>query len=476
MPPPTLLHDINNSAESLWKNAEQDETLLAKLQIGNFFALFPAKPYVPDGFHFMVAPRSNKFETIESVGRLELEKLASFLLPALKNGAIIGYNEASDMSIPSAKSWKNLHLHVVSPIPKTSEQRDQNFNQLFRITNETKHNEFVDVISAQMSEMFPEINISTDTDHFGVDMIFPFDNKSAKAMANIVSDLDQRIRQLTNDMGCYVVAAHRLDNDIALKIVPTTYIEGIDGKRFGFMEASGYSVSRFQKNEAKPSIVKLKNKTEHYVHDLLSKYFANNFKISWDDWYSIKKHIPAEREREQETRHRIMFKEIIQLMEIEDLKQAIEIGVGSGTMLKILKKLSKNPINTIGIDLSRLLLAHTREISKNQNLIETDTFALPFSTQNRNNSIIFHQGLIEHFNTNQVIEMLQEQLRVAKHVVFSAPSVNYIFPQGLRGDERLISLESWLNILNTAGFKAKGQYYGEKPDEKYHVLITVGNQ
>lgn len=111
--------DLNNSPETLWRQAEVEDSVMAKLQIGNFSAIFPNRPYTPEGCHFMLSPRSAEFESIQSIGKEKLQQVFTFLSPILeKPDVIIGYNEALDINVPSAKSWKNLHLHVITLPPQ----------------------------------------------------------------------------------------------------------------------------------------------------------------------------------------------------------------------------------------------------------------------------------------------------------------------------------------------------------------------
>src|SRR3990167_5263937 len=468
--PPVI--NLNTSPESFWKQTEEEDLILAKLQIGMWHAVFPNRPYTPKGIHLMIAPKSDNFETIQSIGRDQLQQLFTFLSPALdKPNIIIGYNEASDVDLPSAKSWKNLHLHVIS-LPELHEGSFvvKEFKDLFEITDEKSHKK-------QLSDLYNMLQVhnndfdSIHQDQLGINMLLPYTQNFPQQLVKLITSIDQNYRKLTKNKGSYVTAIKRINGNILLRVVPTTFIRGLHGNRFGLMEALGFYVNRFDEETAVDRS-SLYSNTLLFVLNLLSNYL-NQENSNWNEWYSTKNRLPINREKEQEIRHKLMFQEISKLIDEIDIDTIIEVGIGTGKMMKTLKKISGKHIRPIGVDISEKLLQQAKEDEPASNFVQADTFTLPFSNKNRQHALVFHQGLIEHFNYENIIRMLREQLRVAKYVVFSVPSLNYIFPKGLRGDERLLSLNGWLTILQRAGLKAEGQYYGENEGEKYHILMRV---
>lgn len=468
--PPVV--NLNISPESFWKQTEKEDLILAKLQIGMWHAVFPNRPYTPEGIHLMIAPKSENFETIQSIGKGQLQQLFTFLSPALdKPNIIIGYNEASDVGLPSAKSWKNLHLHIVS-LPELHEDSIvvKEFKDLFEITDEKSHKK-------QLSDLYNMLQVrnndfgSIHQDKLGINILLPYTQNYHQQLTRLLISIDQNYRKLTKDKGSYVTAIKRTNGNILLRVVPTTFIRGIHGNRFGLMEALGFYVNRFDE-ETVVDRTSLYSNTLLFVLDLLSNYL-NQGTSNWDEWYSTKNHLPALREKEQEKRHKLMFQEISRFIDEDDIKTIIEVGIGTGKMAEVVRKFSSKQIQIVGVDISEKLLQQAKEDEPASYFVQADTFSLPFSNKDRQHTIVFHQGLIEHFSYENIIRMLREQLRVAKCVIFSVPSMNYIFPGGLRGDERLLSLNGWLTILQSAGLKAEGQYYGENEGEKYHILMRV---
>lgn len=71
----------------------------------------------------------------------------------------------------------------------------------------------------------------------------------------------------------------------------------------------------------------------------------------------------------------------------------------------------------------------------------------------------FSQGVLEHFTPEQITLLLDKQLKIARRVIFSVPSVRHC--QRDFGDENLWSFKEWLqilkkfNIVYSFGFLAK---------------------
>ena len=93
--------------------------------------------------------------------------------------------------------------------------------------------------------------------------------------------------------------------------------------------------------------------------------------------------------------------------------------------------------------------------------VRADAHQLPFP--DRAFSACFSQGLLEHFDDDEVRSMVAEQLRVATVTYASMPSVFYPhvgrLGPGLVGNERLLSRSRWLRIL--VGWKVDGEYYAD---------------
>jgi len=80
--------------------------------------------------------------------------------------------------------------------------------------------------------------------------------------------------------------------------------------------------------------------------------------------------------------------------------------------------------------------------------------------------LIYHQGLLEHFSDEKIVEMLNQQIPLCRYLVFSVPSINYGGQDF--GDEKLMCLADWQKILNDFEI-VESKYY----DEAKHILIVL---
>jgi len=72
---------------------------------------------------------------------------------------------------------------------------------------------------------------------------------------------------------------------------------------------------------------------------------------------------------------------------------------------------------------------------------------------------IFHDGVLEHFHDNEILSALREQYRVSSTVVFSVPTNNAKGAPDLYGDERLLTVDQWREIINKTSWKIKDIFW-----------------
>ncbi|MBI5302899.1 MAG: class I SAM-dependent methyltransferase [Chloroflexi bacterium] len=104
----------------------------------------------------------------------------------------------------------------------------------------------------------------------------------------------------------------------------------------------------------------------------------------------------------------------------------------------------------VGVDLSFDLLSQSRDWSSKSvrlDLMQGDLLSLPF--QKGTFDLIYSQGLLEHFDPPVITAALRESLRVSRLVAFSVPTCYW--RGGLRGDERLLSVKKWLDLVGGLG-------------------------
>lgn len=137
----------------------------------------------------------------------------------------------------------------------------------------------------------------------------------------------------------------------------------------------------------------------------------------------------------------------------------LEVGVGSGAQSALLSHTAR----TVTIDNDHRIVEAARpnltRFGSSVVLVAADAFALPFPDQSF--AVAVSQGLMEHFADEQIIELLREQVRVCRSVVFSVPSDHY--PRQDVGDERLLPPRCWKAIVERAfdnrRYRVRTRYY-----------------
>ncbi len=173
--------------------------------------------------------------------------------------------------------------------------------------------------------------------------------------------------------------------------------------------------------------------------------------MGWEKYYS--KAVSTEHYISDVSNHRPFLFEIIRTQ--SEHARLLEVGSGSGVHSIFL---SQPDYDVISIDNNEGVLAIARENNTALNgrgtFLKGDAYSLPFLDNSF--QVCFSQGFFEHFANHDIAKLLEEQLRVARVVIFSVPTLWY--PLQEFGDERLMKREDWLEILH--GFKVdKAVYY-----------------
>ena len=159
-------------------------------------------------------------------------------------------------------------------------------------------------------------------------------------------------------------------------------------------------------------------------------------------------------------------KEFLSVIAEQPAQTLLEVGTGSGAMSIFFSWLGRT---VTAIDLESDVISKAEQEAAHFHgqvaFAVADAFHLPYPDHSFD--LAFHQGLLEHFADDQIHQLLNEQLRVAKQVVFSVP--NQYYPRKDYGNERLMSRTQWENILSPYRI-LRSEYYSPKRFPKWYLF------
>ena len=181
--------------------------------------------------------------------------------------------------------------------------------------------------------------------------------------------------------------------------------------------------------------------------------------MNWEKYYR-ERPVSLERLINDIWEHKSFLVEIIST--VQKSKAILEVGSGSGALSVFLSHLGYKIIS-IDRDEGVLNIARQNSAYLNGKVIFqiADAYNLPFN--NDSFDLCFSQGFFEHFDDEGIIKLIQEQLRVAKVIIFSVPT--FWYPIQDFGDERLMKKEEWLEILSQFNVEKAVYYTGRKGTE-----------
>ena len=137
----------------------------------------------------------------------------------------------------------------------------------------------------------------------------------------------------------------------------------------------------------------------------------------------------------------------------------LEAGSGTGVLSTYLASIG---YDVTGIDIDKNIMDLSDKISKLYNsnnkpkFINNSIFELNY--EENFFDVSFSNGVLEHFNDKQIIKTLEQQMKVAKIVIFGIPTKYFNQDEAMHGDERYMDFNFWRNIIK----KAQGNIIEEK--------------
>lgn len=130
----------------------------------------------------------------------------------------------------------------------------------------------------------------------------------------------------------------------------------------------------------------------------------------------------------------------------------IESGSGTGVLSTYMASLG---YDVTSIDIDKDILNLSKKIAKCYNSKNKPTFKNKsiFELDYKENyfDVSFSNGVLEHFNDEQIVNTLKQQMQVAKIVIFGIPTKYFNQEEAMYGDERYKNNKFWRNLINISG-------------------------
>ena len=183
----------------------------------------------------------------------------------------------------------------------------------------------------------------------------------------------------------------------------------------------------------------MKNKNESFEkwNVLYDKHINNDFN-DWDEYFKVKM--------------KLKRKFLSLIIKYSDSKPILECGCGTG---KTSIFLSEFGLDTYAMDLEIEMVNKAKEKFREKasnckfNVFEGDIKNIPFS--DKFFSVTHSSGVMEHFSDEEIIEIINEELRVSDYCIFSVPT-SY-FEKKMLGNERFLSRKEWRKIISKSNAK-----------------------
>jgi len=128
-------------------------------------------------------------------------------------------------------------------------------------------------------------------------------------------------------------------------------------------------------------------------------------------------------------------------------KKMLEAGCGTGVLSTYL---ANRGFKVTALDNDENMLKLARDIADlfpNQPKFVKKTL-LDLDYSDNHFDISFSHGVLEHFKEEKLIKIINNQLRVAKILIFSVPSNYFKEKDKIHGDEHFLSIRGWEKIID----------------------------
>lgn len=149
-------------------------------------------------------------------------------------------------------------------------------------------------------------------------------------------------------------------------------------------------------------------------------------------------------------------------------RKVLEAGCGTGVVSTYMASIG---YNVTAIDIDDQILKLSKYVSKIYNANKKPSFEnksiflLNFNKEEFD--VSFSNGVLEHFDDDQIVNTLKQQMRISKYVIFGIPTKYFSKEESMYGDERYLDFKYWRHLIH----EANGVIVEE---ESMHYLGIIG--
>lgn len=149
-------------------------------------------------------------------------------------------------------------------------------------------------------------------------------------------------------------------------------------------------------------------------------------------------------------------------------KKIIEAGAGTGVVSTYLASIN---FDVTAIDIDNQMLKLAKRISRQYNkgnmprFENKNIFILDYN--NKEFDVSFSNGVLEHFNDEEIISTLSKQMNIAETVIFGIPTKYFNQEEAMYGNERYMDFNKWRSLIK----EAHGKIIEEK---SMHYMGIIG--
>lgn len=226
---------------------------------------------------------------------------------------------------------------------------------------------------------------------------------------------------------------------------------------------------RYNNSEYKLLVIKTTDTIEESINKISEKIdeiIIDKKKIEEKKWYELYKIDVDEFEKPDDyIKYKLSYKKkmINEIIRYSYKGKVIEMGCGTGLVAGYLQK---KGLDVTALDKSSAVLKYAEELAKQSNIISPCKYEvgdiLDLKYKKNSFNVVFSNGVMEHFNDEEIIRILSQQLDISKIVIFGVPSTYFNMNEKMLGNERSLTSKEWKNLIKKSGgllIKKKGFNY-----------------